>query len=74
MRLFPQTLWVGIFVVTIGAPSVFAEPRPDLGWQTYTDPQGTRDDIPAGLFVVRKGPTEKGVGEEWTTADGRARL
>jgi hypothetical protein len=74
VRLLCQILWMGFFCLPIGATGSLAQPAKDLGWETYTDANGTREDFPARLFVVRAGPAEKGVGQGWTTADGRARL
>jgi hypothetical protein len=74
MRLFLRILLGGLFVIAGPAPDGVAQPAPDLGWQPYAGPEGTRDDLPARLFAKRSGPAEKGVGEEWTTSDGRARL
>jgi hypothetical protein len=74
MHLFVRILWACFFVIANGIAGDAAQPRPDLGWQTYSDREGTHDDIPARLFVVRTGPSDKGVGEQWNTNDGRARL
>jgi hypothetical protein len=52
----------------------FAQPRADLGWEPYRGSHGTRDDVPTRLFRNPTGPADKGVGEAWTTSDGRARL
>jgi hypothetical protein len=72
MRMFLQLS--GIFLIACPIANVCAQPVADLGWQRYTGPGGTRDDVPAGLFARQRGLSDKGVGEEWTTRDGRARL
>ena len=74
VRLLCQILWVGFFCLPFGATGATAQPAKDLGWETYTGASGTRDDLPSRLFVVRAGPAEKGIGQRWTTADGRAGL
>jgi hypothetical protein len=52
-----------------------ARPSPVLDWQTFMIPDfGTRLEYPAGLFEVFDGESEKGIGERWSTADGRAFL
>jgi hypothetical protein len=44
------------------------------GWQTYVDRAGTRVQVPANLFSVSAGPVKIGIGERFTTRDGRAAL
>jgi hypothetical protein len=52
-----------------------ARPSPVLDWQTFMIPDfGTRLEYPAGLFEVFDGQSEQGIGERWSTADGRAFL
>src|ERR1700720_2187708 len=52
-----------------------ARPSPVLDWQTFMIPDfGTQVEYPAGLFEVFDGEPEKGIGERWMTADGRAFL
>jgi hypothetical protein len=44
-------------------------------WTTFVEPQlGTRLELPSELFSVHEGPSSKGIGEEYTTSDGRAAL
>ncbi len=52
-----------------------ARQSPALDWQTFMIPDfGTQVEYPAGLFEVFDGESEKGIGERWMTADGRAFL
>ena len=53
-----------------------SRPRPDaLDWQTFVVPGfGTTVEYPAGIFSVPDGKAEKGVGQRFTSADGRAVL
>ena len=52
-----------------------ARQSPALDWQTFMIPDfGTQVEYPAGLFEVFDGESEKGIGERWSTADGRAFL
>jgi hypothetical protein len=45
----------------------------DLSWSRYTDPNiSVSVDLPADLFSVDRGPTEKSEGRSFTTPDGRA--
>jgi hypothetical protein len=50
--------------------------RPDgLDWQTFQVPGfGTTVEYPAGIFSVPDGKAEKGVGQRFDSADGRAEL
>jgi hypothetical protein len=52
-----------------------ARQMPDFDWQTFTIPDfGTRVEYPAGVFDISEGKSEKGVGERFSTSDGRALL
>src|SRR5690242_15201792 len=71
-----QSLLILMTGVALGAWTAngVAQPQMDLGWHAYASGYGTRDDVPTRLFPVQHGPPQKGVGEEWSTRDGRARL
>lgn len=44
-------------------------------WQTFSVPDfGTTVDYPAGIFSVAEGKAEKGVGQRFSSADGRSLL
>jgi len=50
-------------------------PAMSQDWTTFVEPQfGTRLELPSQMFTVHEGPSIKGVGEEYTTSDGRAAL
>ena len=47
----------------------------DAGWAQYRNERtGTRADYPAQIFSVDKGPSQRGDGESFSTADSRAQL
>jgi hypothetical protein len=44
-------------------------------WETFVEASlGTRVEYPADVFSVSEGPSERGIGEQFRTADGRAQL
>jgi len=43
-------------------------------WETYADARGTRIEYPADVFPMARDVGEDGVGQVFTTRDGRARL
>ena len=48
---------------------------PPLDWQTFIVPEfGTRVEYPAGIFTNTDGLAEKGLGERFSSADGRSFL
>ena len=64
---------LSVFIGTGAARS--ARQMPDFDWQTFTIPDfGTQVEYPAGVFDVSEGKAEKGVGERFSTSDGRALL
>ena len=45
----------------------------DAKWTVFSEPSlGTRIDLPSAVFSMPDGPTYKGVGRQFRTADGRA--
>ena len=57
------------------AQSVRHGPTPPLDWQTFIVPEfGTRVEYPAGIFTNTEGLAEKGLGERFSSADGRSFL
>ena len=45
----------------------------DVKWTVFSEPSlGTRMDLPSAVFSMPDGPTYKGVGRQFRTADGRA--
>jgi len=55
--------------------AISARQMPDFDWQTFTIADfGTQVEYPAGVFDVSEGKSEKGVGERFSTEDGRALL
>jgi hypothetical protein len=50
------------------------EPLVSADWQTYADERGTRAEYPAGVFSVDAGLHDVGVGQRFSTPDGRAHL
>jgi hypothetical protein len=67
---------VGISLLAIAAhSSAQAEGRGSIDWQTFAVPDfGTTVDYPAGIFSVAEGKAEKGVGQKFSSADGRSLL
>ena len=64
---------LSVFIGTDAARS--ARQMPDFDWRTFTIPDfGTQVEYPAGVFDVSEGKAEKGVGERFSTSDGRALL
>jgi len=62
--------------ILVGADAALSARRmPDFDWQTFTVVDfGTQVEYPAGIFAVSEGKAEKGVGERFSTEDGRALL
>ena len=59
----------GALIAGLGRPAMSQE------WTTFVEPQfGTRLALPGEVFSVHEGPAYKGVGEQYTTDDGRAAL
>ena len=62
-------LIAGILLTSVMRPAVSQE------WTAFVEPQfGTRVEIPSDVFSVHEGASMKGVGEQYTTRDGRAAL
>jgi hypothetical protein len=64
-------------LVSLSLPPAQAqnEGRQDTGWNTFVEPRmGTRVEYPADVFSISEGPSERGIGEHFRTADGRAQL
>jgi hypothetical protein len=69
------TAFVALSVFVRADAALSARQVPDFDWQTFTVPDfGTRVEYPAGIFAVAEGKSEKGVGERFSTSDGRALL
>ena len=63
------SLIAGVMLTSLMGPAVSQE------WRTLVEPQfGTRVEIPSEVFSVHEGPSARGIGEEYTTGDGRAAL
>lgn len=59
----------GISLVSLGDPAASQE------WTTFVEPNlGTRLEYPSEVFTVHDGPAYRGIGEQYTTSDGRATL
>jgi hypothetical protein len=53
----------------------FGRPAASQEWTTFVEPNlGTRLALPSEIFTVHEGTSSKGIGEEYTTSDGRAAL
>jgi hypothetical protein len=79
VRAFTWSLGLAVaaLVTTASADTPDRTAPADRGpdWRTYVDPdRGTTVEYPAGLFPVAAGAPERGSGQEFHTADGRARL
>jgi hypothetical protein len=62
-------LIIGMLLTSAIRPAVSQE------WATVVEPEfGTRVEIPRDVFSVHEGASTKGVGEQYTTTDGRAAL
>jgi len=49
--------------------------RSEIVWDTFVEPErGTRVDFPSGIFASVDGPSQKGLGQMFSTTDGRAVL
>ena len=47
----------------------------NAAWDTFVESSlGTQVEYPADLFAISEGPSERGIGEHFRTADGRAQL
>ena len=47
----------------------------NAAWDTFVESSlGTQVEYPADLFAISEGPAERGIGEHFRTADGRAQL
>jgi len=59
-----------------GANAQIQGPQPEAhDWQTFLIPEfGTTVEYPAGIFSVPDGRTEKGIGQQFNSADGRSLL
>lgn len=69
------TALVTFFVATGADARVSARLWEAFDWQTFTVPDfGTQVEYPAGIFAVDDGKAEKGTGERFSSADGRALL
>lgn len=61
--------------VVSGAEAQMHARQPALDWQTFLVPEfGTTVDYPASIFSVPDGKAEKGFGQRFNSADGRAVL
>jgi hypothetical protein len=50
-------------------------PAESQEWTTFVEPNlGTRLVLPSEIFTVHAGPSSRGIGQEYTTSDGRATL
>jgi hypothetical protein len=75
MRWLPRCL-AGIILVTLvsSAQAQFREQRPLIDWRTFEVPDfGTSIQYPASIFAPA-GKPEKGLGQRFERADGRAVL
>jgi hypothetical protein len=55
--------------------AILSRPAASEEWTTFVEPNfGTRLAVPAEMFSVHEGPSYRGVGEQYTTTDGRAAL
>ena len=45
-----------------------------MGWSVYRGKGGAVVDVPLGIFVQDAGPTAKGIGRRFKSADGRSEL
>jgi hypothetical protein len=62
------------FVALPNAQAQTSDPRRE-NWRTFLVPDfGTRVEYPTGIFSLPEGKAEKGIGERFTTEDGRAVL
>ena len=57
-------------VASVSASSQAVQPPQMQGWTTLQGNSGLAVDYPAGLFPVDAGPTEKGKGQKFRSADG----
>jgi hypothetical protein len=75
-KIFPPVL---VFTLLFWASPLLAPPSSaasdPIEWKTFSVPNlGTRVDYPARIFSVPKGEPEVGIGQRFSTADGRAQL
>jgi len=75
MHASPRLLLaIAAFTMAPHAEAQVRERIPEPGWTTFVIPEyGTRVDYPAGIFVPT-GEPEKGTGQRFGSADGRAIL
>jgi hypothetical protein len=69
-RILFASLTVIVFAGSFAASSQAVQPPEMQGWQTLQGDAGLAVDYPAGLFPVDAGPTEKGKGQRFRSADG----
>ena len=75
-KIFPPVLVLALlfWAYPLLAPPSSAASDP-VEWKTFFVPNlGTRVDYPARIFSVPKGEPEVGIGQRFSTADGRAQL
>jgi len=80
MRLLPAA--VAALRLTAAQPGFSAPSEPeqtglpaDPDWTIFVEPElGTRIDVPRAVFSVDDGPSFRGAGQQFSTADGRAVL
>jgi hypothetical protein len=67
---------LGVMIILPGAPIFCREAQAQLsstaGWTVFSTPSGLNVPYPANIFSVGAGATEKGVGQKFRSADGRA--
>jgi hypothetical protein len=79
-RFVPAAVVALLLMAVAPALSAPGEPEQaglpaDPNWTTFVEPEfGTRVDVPSSLFSVDDGPSFRGVGQQFSTPDGRAVL
>ena len=67
-------IWLAALAALSLSP-VRAERLAAVDWQIFVEPQfGTQIDLPAGVFSLSGGASERGIGERFRNADGNAIL
>ena len=62
-------------VLVVVVLAVLCRPAASEEWTTFVEPNfGTRLEVPTEMFSVHEGPSYRGIGEQYTTKDGRAAL
>jgi len=62
-------------VLAVVVLAVLCRPAASEEWTTFMEPNfGTRLEVPSEIFSVHEGPSYRGIGEQYTTKDGRAAL